>query len=292
MDKSALQFQGIGRRGKESLVAWLFLTPALLALFFFRLLPAGNALVLSFFNRGEFVAFDNFAFLFTSPRFLAALRTTFLFNIVINPLQILISLGLALLLTQKIFGSNLWRIIIFMPITIPAAVSALVWGVAFRPDGLINAVLGALNIAPQPWLTSPDQALIAIMILVSWAGCGYWMVFLIAGLKDIPDDFREAAEMDGANWWQTLIHVILPLMRRPLAFVVVADTVANFLLFAPIQILTQGGPRSSTLLIMYEIFQEVYTYRDFGLAYAEVSLLMIVVLFIVIIEFKLMRSNV
>ena len=105
-----------------------------------------------------------------------------------------------------------------------------------------------LGIPPQPFLTSPQQALLSIMILLSWIGVGYWMMFLIAGINDIPATYYEAAAIDGASAWRQLWSITLPLLRRPLAFVLVADTVSNFLVFAPVQILTKGGPNGSTNL--------------------------------------------
>ncbi len=117
------------------------------------------------------------------------------------------------------------------------------WGVALRPDGLVNSVLVALGLEPQRFLTSSDQALASIILIVSWIGIGYWMTFIIAGLQDIPRSLYEAVRIDGANRWQQFRFVTLPQLRRPLTFVLVANTVANFLVFAPVQILTAGGPK-------------------------------------------------
>jgi multiple sugar transport system permease protein len=279
--------------GTPRLTVLAFLAPALLALAAFRLLPAAHAILSSFQFDGAFAGLDNYSFLFSTPRIVNSIQTTLLFNLIINPLQIVIALALALLLVENVRWSSLWRIIIFAPATVPLSVTAIVWGIAFRPDdGIVNAILAAIGLPPQPFLTSPDQALFAIMILASWAGVGYWMVFLIAGLRDISPSYKEAAALDGAGYWRTLFYIILPMMRRPLAFVLVADTVANFLLFPPVQILTRGGPVNSTNVIMFEIYRNAFTFNDFGLAYALMVLLLILLVVIVSLQFRLLRSDV
>ena len=188
-------------------------------------------------------------------------------------------------------GISLWRTIVVLPIAIPPSVSAVVWGVGYRPDGPINAVLQALGIEAQRFLTSPDQALTSIIVIVSWVGVGYWMTFLLAGLQDIPRALYEAAAIDGADRWQRFRYVTLPLLRRPLTFVLVANTVANFLVFAPIQILTSGGPEGSTNLIMNEIFARAYTAGDISSAHAATVVLVAIVLVIVVIQFRLMSKD-
>ena len=152
-------------------------------------------------------------------------------------------------------------------------------------------MLQALGIEAQRFLTSPDQALASIIVIVSWVGVGYWMTFLLAGLQDIPRALYEAAAIDGADRWQRFRYVTLPLLRRPLTFVLVANTVANFLVFAPIQILTSGGPEGSTNLIMNEIFARAYTAGDISSAHAATVVLVAIVLVIVVIQFRLMSKD-
>lgn len=245
--------------GNQTFVALAFVAPALVALVLFRILPTLQAVIGSFQVRGEFVGFENYRFLVESESFRQSMATTLLFGLIINPFQILLALALAVLLTQRLPGNRIWRTLIFLPVAVPLLVSAVVWGIAVRPDGPINALLGAMGFGSQPFLTSPDQALLSIVVLASWVGVGYWMTFLIAGLQDIPADYGEAAAIDGAGWWRAFVQITLPLLRRPLAFVLVADTVANFLLFAPVQVLTRGGPAEATNLIMFEIYRQAYS---------------------------------
>ncbi|WP_326627789.1 sugar ABC transporter permease [Nonomuraea fuscirosea] len=282
---------------RPAAIALAFLAPALVALLVLRLLPAGIAFVSSLNHTslltGEtyFVGLRNYATLFADPTFLQSVRVTLLFSVIVNPLQIAAALALAVLFTRRFAGVRFLRVLVILPIAVPPAVSAAVWSVAYRPDGLLNSLLTVLGLPPQPFLTSPGQALWSLIVLLSWIGVGYWMMFLIAGLQDIPLSLYEAAAIDGASAWRRFWHVTLPLLRRTLAFVLVADTVANFLVFAPVQMLTNGGPEGSTNVTMYDIFTRAYTVGDLSLAQAEVMLLVLLVLAVVVVQFRLLRGK-
>jgi multiple sugar transport system permease protein len=277
-------------------VALLFLLPALVALVVLRLAPAAVALVDSLsrttlLGGTSFVGLGNYLELFANPDFQNAIGVTLLFALVINPLQIVAAFLLAVLFTKRAVGSRFWRSMVILPIAVPPAVSAVVWSVIYRPDGLANSFLAVFGIPPQPFLTSQSQALLSIMILLSWIGVGYWMMFLIAGLNDIPASYYEAASIDGASAWRQMWSITLPLLRRPLAFVLVADTVSNFLVFAPVQILTKGGPNGSTNLLMYDLYTRAYTFGDINKAQAEVVILVIITVAIVALQFRLLRAE-
>jgi multiple sugar transport system permease protein len=272
--------------------AVVFLLPAILAVVLLRLWPAALALHQSFLApRAHTYSLGNYFYIFTDPVFLNSVWITLLYSIIVNPLQIVIALGLAMLMNNKLKLTGFWRAIILLPVAIPQSVSAVVWAVAFRPDGLINALLAEFGIGPQRFTTSPDQALGSIILVVSWTGVGYWMTMLIAGLQDIPKSLYEAVTIDGANSWQRFRHVTLPQLRRPLTFVLVADTVANFLVFAPVQILTNGGPQGSTDLIMNEVYTSAFINNDPGSASAGTVVLVVIVLFVVAIQFSLMNDK-
>lgn len=168
----------------------------------------------------------------------------------------------------------------------------MVWNVIFRPDdGVGNSILAVFGLPPQPFLTSPDQALPSIIVLLSWIGVGYWMLFLIAGINEIPSELYEAAQIDGASAVRQFFSITLPLLRRPLAFVLVADTVSNFLVFAPVQMLTKGGPEGATNLLMYDIYTRAFTLGDLNRAQAEVVILVLITLVVVALQFRMLRSE-
>ncbi len=268
-----------------------FLGPALLTLLAFRLAPTAMAVVESFRTPAGF-GLENYAALFSSPTFVNSIIVTLLFSVIINPVQVALALALGLLLNQAVPGRTLARVAVFLPVAAPLAVASLVWGIAMRPsDGPLNAMLEMVGQSSQPWLTSPDQALLSIMIIVTWAGVGYWTVFIIAGLKEIPEELYEAATLDGANWWKSLFQITLPMLRRTVLFVLVANTVGNFLIFAPVQILTRGGPQGSTSLFIYEIYETGFTFADISAASAGVVVLLLVMLSFITLQFRLLRSD-
>ncbi|WP_431277831.1 carbohydrate ABC transporter permease [Leifsonia poae] len=273
------------------LTAAAFLLPALIGLLILRIIPTVEAIGTSLTNKVGTVSFSNFGYVFTDPTFLNALKVTLLFSIVINPIQIALALWLAVVLTKRVPGVGIWRTLILLPIAVPQIVSAIVWGVLFRPDGPINGILESLGIAPVPWLVSPSTALLSIMIICTWVGVGYWMTFLVAGIKDIPSSLYEASELDGAGGWKQFLYITLPGLRRPLLFVLVADTVANFLVFAPVRILTQGGPQGSTNLIMNFIFERAYVLADPAGAAAATIVLVLIVVCVVGVQFRLLPGK-
>lgn len=285
------------RRQNNGWIALAFLAPALVALFFLRLLPAAIAAGQSLFHTSilqispTFVGLGNYIGLFQDPDFRGSLGVTLLFAVIINPLQIAASFLLAVLFTRKVPAGRIWRSFVIVPVAVPPAVIAVVWNVILQPDGLANGILGIFGIGKQPFLTSSNQALASIIVLLSWAGVGYWMLFLISGINDVPQETLEAATLDGAGAFRRIWSVVLPLVRRPLAFVLVADTVSNFTVFAPSQILTQGGPNGSTNLLMYDIYTRAYSLNDTNRAEAEVVILVAITLIIVAVQFRLLRSD-
>jgi multiple sugar transport system permease protein len=285
------------RRLSNLTAAVVFLTPALALIVVLRLVPViqavndathtslpGSALP------PRYVGGDNFTALFHSHAFWTSVQQTLIFNVVVNPLQIVIALALAVLLTQNLPGTGLWRTLIFLPAAVPMTGSAVIWGIALRPDGPMNAALQSAGIGQQPFLTGPNQVVGSLILIASWIGVGYWMIFLIAGLNDIPQVYYEAAEVDGAGPLRRFFSVTLPLLRRPLLFVLVADTVSNFVLFAPMQILTNGGPEQKSNFLMYDIFHNSFDLADPHTAAAELLVLLALMIVIVAVQFRLLRS--
>lgn len=284
-------------RQRQGLIALAFLAPALVCLAVLRIVPAISAVVESFYAesllRGGrvFAGLGNYTDLLSNKDFRQSVGVTLLFTVLVNPIQVAVSFLLAVLFTQRAAGAKLWRTLVILPIATPPAVSAVIWSVIYRPDGLANGVLERLGLPAQPFLTSPSQVLPSLIVLLSWIGVGYWMLFLIAGIQEIPEEVREAALLDGAGPWRRMISVVLPLVRRPLAFVLVADTVSNLLVFAPVQILTKGGPNGNSNLLMYDVYSRAYAIGDIHVAQAEVVILVALTLAIVAGQFRLLRGD-
>ncbi|MBN2553849.1 MAG: sugar ABC transporter permease [Spirochaetales bacterium] len=284
---------------KERIIPYLFLFPAFVGLILFKLYPILHAMISSFQsvsfgagNRVEWVGFENYAFIFQDPTFWKALRVTLIFTLLVNPFQIIVAFILALLVSQNLRGINFFRTAFFMPITVSLAIASTMWGLMLNPNqGLVNAMIGLVGISPQPFLTSPNQALLSIIFIASWRGVGYWMIFLLAGLQNIPTELYESAMIDGARAFSIFRAITLPLMKRTITFVIVADTTRNFLLFEPMYILTGGGPQGSTNILMFEAFRNVFIYGDRGVGNAIVMVLLALILIFVGIEFRFLRSE-
>jgi ABC-type sugar transport system permease subunit len=282
----------------EKWVPYLFLLPALLIIVFFRIYPAISGLLESLYATSfagggvkEFVGLRNFEDIFNDPVAMQSIWVTVRFNLIVNPLQVVLALLIALLVNQAVRGVGFFRSIYLLPIAISLNVSAIVWGLMLMQNGLFNGLLRTIGLPAQGFLTSTEQALWCIVVMASWVGVPYWALFILAGLQGIPRELYEAADIDGANWWRRFSEVTFPLLRRVLVFVLVAATVANFLLFVPVLILTKGGPQLSTNTLMFEAYRRGFIYGDFGTSSAMISLLLLATLVVVAVEFWLLRSN-
>lgn len=272
----------------------LTLAPALLGLAIFRAYPIGLAFYESLYTTvaGErtFVGLGNYADLITDAGFWKSLRVTLWFNLIINPLQVALALALALMFVQKLPGMAVFRLLFLIPIGISLPVAVIIWRIVLLPEGFLNGALGIIGLGPYRFLTSPDFALYSIIGIATWKGISYWMIFLVGGLQNIPQEINEAARLEGASAWQRLWLVTLPLLRPTLLFVLVADITINFLLFAPVFMLTGGGPRGSTNVLMYEAYKSGFVFGDMGRAMAIVVCLVAILLVIVAIQFRLLSS--
>jgi multiple sugar transport system permease protein len=285
-------------RRAELLWALAFLAPALIAILLLRLAPGVGAFMESLYQgfpggirEAEFAGLANYELLFTTPAFVETLVRTIVFNLIINPVQVVLALAVAVVMTRTVPARGLWRTLVFIPATVPIVGSSIAWGVALRPQGPVNALIEGLGGDAQPFFTSPDQALAAIILVASWIGIGYWMIFLIAGLEAIPHEYYEAARIDRAGPIRSFFSITLPLLKRPLLFVLVANTVSNFVLFVPIQLLTNGGPQSSTTVLMFDAYRQTYGYGRGNLGAAEVVILTLIMLFFVALQFRLLRED-
>lgn len=271
------------------------LAPALLGLALFRVYPIVLALFESLFStyRGNrlFVGFDNYARLLADSGFWQSLKVTLWFNLIINPLQVALALMLALMFVQKVRFIGLFRFLFLIPIGVSLPVAVIIWRIMLLPDGLVNGFLGTLGLPSFRFLTSADLALYSVIAIATWKGISYWMIFIIGGLQNISPEINEAARLEGASGWQRLWLITLPLMGPTLLFVLVADVTINFLLFAPIFMLTNGGPRGSTNVLMYEAYKSGFVFGDMGRAMAIVVVLVMLLLVIVGLQFRLLSGR-
>lgn len=274
------------RRGgrRDTAAAWLLLGPSLAGIAAFLVLPILVVIWLSL-NRWDllspirFVGLDNWADVLTNGRFGSSLVITVLFVIMVIPLQTALGLTMALLLSRGLPGSAVFRVIYVVPWICAPLALGVVWKWIFAPyGGALNALLG-VNIE---WLTNPDLALPVVAAVSIWSQVGYVTLFFMAGLAGIPSTILEAAAIDGANAWQTLWRVKLPLLGPTMFFVLVTGVIASFQAFDQIYALTpNGGPQGRTDVIATRIYFEAFG-GGFNLGRASVMALVLFVVLIIV----------
>jgi multiple sugar transport system permease protein len=204
----------------------------------------------------------------TDPLFYRSLINTFLFALLVLPLQCGAALGLALLVNQRIAGRIFFRTVYFAPVVTSMVVASIVWSFMLNTDrGMINellrAVTGDPNVGPD-WLGESRYALPAIAIMSAWQGAGFQMLVFLAGLQSISPELYEAATLMGANAWQRFVHVTLPGLRNTIVFVVVSTLLLAFGLFTQVDVMTQGGPLDSTSTVVYHAVRTGFRQQDIG----------------------------
>ena len=270
---------------KGKLAPYLLLLPAFVLICWFKLYPILSTLKQAFVVNGA-LSLANYQRVFAEKTFWNCLNVTLKFNVVTIPLQIIISFLMALLVSSKVRGTGVFRTIFYIPFAVSITVCVMVWNLMFQFNGgVVNSFLSLFGVPPQGFFNDRKQALWCIVVLASWKGCGYWMMFLMAGIKNIDSSVYEAARIDGARYPRIVWSIMLPLMRRTILFVCVANTSSNMLLFARLQLVTEGGPRNSTNVLMYEAYRSAFRYADMPRCAVIVSVLLVIILAIALVQF-------
>ena len=275
----------------RKVLPYLMLAPALIIIFIFKIYPIVSVMITSFIRDGQFT-FRTYEILLGDRTFWMSLWTTIKMNLVMIPLQIVLSLALALLVNSTVKGIGIFRSIYYLPVTMAISVAAITWELmANYNNGVFNSLFTALGIGRQGLFTDANQALWCIVVMATWKGCGMWMMYILAGLKGVDTSIYESARLDGAGYFRTLFSITLPLIKRTMLFVIVANTSANMLLFAPMQLITEGGPQNSTNVHMYEVYKSAFQNGNASRAGALTTILLIIVLTVVIIQFRMLNEK-
>ena len=275
----------------RKVLPYLMLAPALIIIFVFKIYPIVSVMITSFIRDGQFT-FRTYEILLGDRTFWMSLWTTIKMNLVMIPLQIVLSLALALLVNSTVKGIGIFRSIYYLPVTMAISVAAITWELmANYNNGVFNSLFTALGIGRQGLFTDANQALWCIVVMATWKGCGMWMMYILAGLKGVDTSIYESARLDGAGYFRTLFSITLPLIKRTMLFVIVANTSANMLLFAPMQLITEGGPQNSTNVLMYEVYKSAFQNGNASRAGALTTILLIIVLTVVIIQSRMLNEK-
>jgi ABC-type sugar transport system permease subunit len=291
----------VSREGRPR-AAYAMIAPALILLILFLVIPVLLAFGLSFTNARlispeppRFVGFDNFSRALTNdPVFLRSLLNTFLFALVVVPVQSGLGLIMALLVNQKIRGVTAFRVVYFIPVVTSIVVVSILWKFMYRENGLINSTINTLTFGAwqgTDWLNNPRTALPAIILLSIWQAVGFHMIIWLSGLQTIPGELYEAAEVDGAGRWQQFWNVTWPGLRPTMVFVLVTITIAALGLFVQIDVMTQGGPVNSTTTIIYHAVRKGYREQEVGYGAAISLIFFVLVLTVSLVQRYLTRDK-
>ena len=283
--------------------AWLFLTPALLVLGVFFLLPVIAALVLSLTDYDlyaladirnlRFVALQNYWALLQRPLFWSALGHTVYFVAVGVPLSMGTSLVAALLLNSPLARCKpFFRTALFAPVVTTVVAVAVIWRYLFNTKyGMANFVLAHLGIHPVDWLGDPHWAMPTIILFAVWKNFGYNMIIFLAGLQAIPLDLYEAARIDGASAWRQFRHITLPMLGPTSLMVGILTVSGYFQLFAEPYVMTEGGPLQSTTSVLYLMYDEGFKWWNLGSASAVAFLLFLIMFAVTALMLKLAKRG-
>lgn len=277
------------QKRRQALIAYAFLAPTLLIFLIFRHGPALAALLLGFFDwtivdTPRFAGLDNYSRLVEDEIFWRSLRNTGLFVLMTVPTDVVLALFLAVLVNQKLRGMWLFRLAFFMPFVTATAIVAIVWRWIYQPQGIANGALTFFGLEPLTWLSDPDWALPAVAIMSVWKHVGFNMLILVAGLQAIPQDYEEAARLDGAGPRAIFFGITLPLLWPVLVLVTILTTIGSFQVFDAAFVMTNGGPFYATTTVVYYIYQNAFDQYQMGYAAAIAFALFLIMLVLTLLQ--------
>jgi multiple sugar transport system permease protein len=293
--------RGVLRQMRKQWSAYLFLAPTMILFGVFTLLAVIYAFYLSFHEWNilepakPFVGLDNYSRLVGDERFGGAIVNTLYYTAVSVPLTMGIGLLIALLLNNQIRARGFFRTLFYLPVVTPLVIAAIIWKWVYNGDfGLLNYYLIQLGVIDEPllWLADPNLAMPAVIITSIWKSVGFSMVVYLAGLQSIPEDFYDAAKVDGAVGWQRLKDITLPLLSSTTLFLAVVSVLGAFQVFTEIFIMTNGGPLGRTTTIVYHIYQTAFKFFDMGYASAMAFGMFAMMFAFTLVQLHVMRGEV
>ncbi len=277
---------------------WAFLLPTIAGLMILNIIPIFQTIWQTFFKTGAFgrgnvfIGLDNYKEMFADPDVWQALLNTFKYAIIEVPLSIALALIVAVLLNRQIHARTVYRTIYFLPMVAAPAAVAMVWRWLYNSEfGLLNHLLKSIGANPVTWLSNPNTAFISVAMVGVWSVLGYNMVLFLAGLQEIPQDYYEAAEIDGANKISQFFNITIPLLSPTMFFVTVTRIIASLQVFDSIYIMMDRTnpalPKTQSLVYLFYKYSFQESNRGYGST--VVLLLLVVILIITVIQLRLQK---
>ncbi len=284
------------RAKREELEFYIALLPWLIGFIFFTGGPILASMAISLtdwtgLTSISFIGLQNYIAMFTTDhQFFKVLLNTAYYSFFSVILGLIGSVTVAILMNQKLPGINVFRTVYYLPSVTSGVAIAIMWVWLFNPQvGLINYLLSLVNIEGPMWLGSSLWSMPALILMSLW-GIGANMIVLLAGLQGIPEQLYEAARIDGANKWDELVNVTLPMLSPVVFYVLVISVIASFQIFDNVYVMTQGGPGDSTRVFVYHLYQNAFEYQKMGYASALAWVLFIIILGLTYLQFRFGRS--
>ncbi|MFC7533871.1 carbohydrate ABC transporter permease [Actinoplanes sp. GCM10030250] len=282
-------------RRRDQIAGYLFITPALIGAIAFVFVPLvlvvwyslheWNVLADTF----DFVGAENYRKLADDPNVPAVLRATGLFSIGLVVLNLTLALLLAVLLNQKLRGTTVFRVLFFSPVVVSLLAWTIVWGFLLQDNGGINGLLAAIGVDGPNWLRSGGTAMASVVVVQVFKNVGLNMVLFLAALQGVPQELYEAARTDGAGRWTVFRRITLPLISPTILLTSIITVVGSLQVFAQISVLTQGGPGTSTTVLVYYLYQQAFQFHAFGYGSTLSVLLFLIVLALTVLQWQMRK---
>ncbi len=285
------------RLTRQERAAILFVLPLMVPMTIYWIIPSLSSLYYSLTNYSvvmetKWVGLANFVKMANDPLFWRSLLNSAYFTVGSIPLNMIAGLLLALAVNAGIRFRNFFRVVYYLPLVTSTIALSMVWLWLFDPNyGLLNAFLHIFGVPPQQWLQSTTQAMPSIILMSVWSGVGGTMIIYLAGLQGIPDQIYEAAQVDGADSWQSFWYITLPSLQPVTLYVLVTSIIGSFQIFGPIYAMTDGGPAFATTTIVHQIYINGFRYFSMGYAAAQSWVLFILLLGLSIVNLQLMTQG-
>lgn len=279
-------------RRRQAIYGWLMLSPAALMLSVFAFYPSGATFFSSLFSRhtrrkpSEFTGLENYNDLFADPTFWLVVKNNFFYAAITVPVSIGIALAMALWANSKIPARGFVRTAYFTPTVLPMIAAANLWLFFYTPGlGVLDQIGALFGFASVNWLGQPETALWAIIFVTIWKEAGFFMIFYLAALQTIPEDYKEAADIEGTSRWTYTRRIVLPLLMPTTLVILVNAMINSVKLIDHLFILTKGGPSDASKLILYYIWEMAFAFFDAPHAAALTILVLSVLCIVAAIQF-------
>lgn len=288
-------------RTTAKLAPYLFIAPGMILFAVLILYPIGQAVNMSLYDwkilegaTSQFLGLGNYVRAFHDHEFWLSLSNAGVYMLFTVPPQIVIGLLVAMLLKRKSPAQPLFRVLFYLPVVTSWVVVSLLFKYLFADQGLINFTLGDLlhfTSGDTSWLLGRWTAMVAICALGVWKGVGWSMMIFLAALQGVPEELEEAALVDGAGWWQRVRNVTVPAIWPSMAFVIVMLVIGGFNVFTSVLLMTGGAPGGQTQVILTYMYQQAFTYLDFGYGSALAVILAILVFVLSVVQLRVFRNR-